>query len=118
MLQSVNCKQFHLQEYADQLQVPFLETSAKYGTNVEQVFMTMAAEIIKNMENTGAIEKEREVRFGILSPLSSVQYQYHQHFFPRYIICVCNITIEYCHIATVYTYNVVSIQYSTSGNLH
>lgn len=36
-------------EYADQLQVPFLETSAKNATNVEQAFMTMAAEIKKNM---------------------------------------------------------------------
>ena len=34
-----------LQEYADQLGIPFLETSAKNATNVEQAFMTMAAEI-------------------------------------------------------------------------
>ena len=33
------------QEYADQLGIPFLETSAKNATNVEQAFMTMAAEI-------------------------------------------------------------------------
>lgn len=33
------------QEYADQLAIPFLETSAKNATNVEQAFMTMAAEI-------------------------------------------------------------------------
>jgi Ras-related protein Rab-1A len=32
-------------EYADQLGIPFLETSAKDATNVEQAFMTMAAEI-------------------------------------------------------------------------
>ena len=36
---------FILQEYADQLGIPFLETSAKNATNVEQAFMTMAAEI-------------------------------------------------------------------------
>ena len=36
---------FLLQEYADQLGIPFLETSAKNATNVEQAFMTMAAEI-------------------------------------------------------------------------
>ena len=35
----------HTQEFADQLQIPFLETSAKNATNVEQAFMTMAAEI-------------------------------------------------------------------------
>eukprot|EP00124_Ichthyophonus_hoferi_P000909 Ihof_evm18s39 gene=Ihof_evmTU18s39 len=32
-------------EFADQLGIPFLETSAKNATNVEQAFMTMAAEI-------------------------------------------------------------------------
>ncbi|CAO1430749.1 unnamed protein product [Diamesa tonsa] len=32
-------------EYANQLGIPFLETSAKNATNVEQAFMTMAAEI-------------------------------------------------------------------------
>ncbi|KAG8235471.1 hypothetical protein J437_LFUL014101 [Ladona fulva] len=32
-------------EYADQLGLPFLETSAKSSTNVEQAFLTMAAEI-------------------------------------------------------------------------
>ena len=34
-----------IKEYADQLGIPFLETSAKNATNVEQAFMTMAAEI-------------------------------------------------------------------------
>ena len=38
-----------MQEYADQLGVPFLETSAKNATNVEQAFMTMAAEIKNRM---------------------------------------------------------------------
>ncbi|GBP12797.1 Ras-related protein Rab-1A [Eumeta japonica] len=32
-------------QYAEQLSIPFLETSAKNSTNVEQAFMTMAAEI-------------------------------------------------------------------------
>jgi len=36
---------WRLQEYADQLRIPFLETSAKNATNVEQAFVTMAAEI-------------------------------------------------------------------------
>ena len=39
----------HVQEYADQLGIPFLETSAKNATNVEQAFMTMAAEIKNRM---------------------------------------------------------------------
>ena len=31
--------------FADEIGIPFLETSAKNATNVEQAFMTMAAEI-------------------------------------------------------------------------
>ena len=38
-----------LQDYADQLGIPFLETSAKSSTNVEQAFLTMAAEIKSRM---------------------------------------------------------------------
>jgi Ras-related protein Rab-1A len=37
------------QDYADQLGIPFLETSAKSATNVEQAFLTMAAEIKNRM---------------------------------------------------------------------
>lgn len=33
------------QEFADQLGIPFLETSAKNATNVEQAFLTMAKQI-------------------------------------------------------------------------
>uniref|UniRef100_A0A672JXR9 Ras-related protein Rab-1A-like n=1 Tax=Sinocyclocheilus grahami TaxID=75366 RepID=A0A672JXR9_SINGR len=36
-------------EFADSLSIPFLETSAKNATNVEQAFMTMAEEIKKRM---------------------------------------------------------------------
>lgn len=32
-------------EFADKLEIPFLETSAKAATNVEKAFLTMAAEI-------------------------------------------------------------------------
>lgn len=38
-----------MQEFADQLNVSFLETSAKNATNVEQAFLTMASEIKKRM---------------------------------------------------------------------
>ena len=38
-------RQCHLQEFADQLGIPFLETSAKNATNVEQAFLTMAKQI-------------------------------------------------------------------------
>ena len=40
-------------EYSDRLGIPYLETSAKNNTNVEQVFMTMTAEI-KNRIGTPA----------------------------------------------------------------
>ncbi|EJK77625.1 hypothetical protein THAOC_00528 [Thalassiosira oceanica] len=37
-------------EFADDLGVAFLETSAKSGSNVEESFLTMAAELIKQRE--------------------------------------------------------------------
>jgi len=37
-------------EYADGLGIPFLETSAKNATNVEEAFLTMAAELIRLRE--------------------------------------------------------------------
>ena len=40
-----------VQAFADEIGIPFLETSAKNATNVEQAFMTMAAEI-KNRSRT------------------------------------------------------------------
>lgn len=45
--------------FADEIGIPFLETSAKNATNVGEAFMTMAAEIKKRMAsqpalNTGA----------------------------------------------------------------
>ena len=39
-------------DLADSLSIPFLETSAKSATNVEQAFMTMASEIKKRMATT------------------------------------------------------------------
>uniref|UniRef100_A0A8C1BFS4 RAB1B, member RAS oncogene family b n=1 Tax=Cyprinus carpio carpio TaxID=630221 RepID=A0A8C1BFS4_CYPCA len=46
-------------EFADSLGIPFLETSAKNATNVEQAFMTMAEEIKKRMRpgTSGGSEK-------------------------------------------------------------
>ena len=38
-------------EFADNLGIEFLETSAKNATNVEQAFMTMAAQIKNRMAN-------------------------------------------------------------------
>jgi len=39
-------------EFADQLTIPFLETSAKNATNVEQAFLTMAKQIKDRMGST------------------------------------------------------------------
>lgn len=38
-----------MQDFASELGIPFLETSAKDSKNVEQAFMTMAAEIKARM---------------------------------------------------------------------
>ena len=42
----------HRQEFADQLGIPFLETSAKNASNVEQAFLTMARQIKERMGTT------------------------------------------------------------------
>ncbi|KAL9714992.1 ras GTPase [Leucoagaricus gongylophorus] len=41
-------------EFADQLNITFLETSAKNATNVEQAFLTMAKQIKDRMGSTAA----------------------------------------------------------------
>lgn len=41
-------------DFADQLSIPFLETSAKNATNVEQAFLTMAKQIKDRMGTTSA----------------------------------------------------------------
>lgn len=43
-----------VQDFADSLQIPFLETSAKSAQNVEQAFMTMASEIKNRMATAPA----------------------------------------------------------------
>jgi hypothetical protein len=40
-------------EFADSLQIPFLEISAKNATNVEQLFVTMVAEIKNRIVPSG-----------------------------------------------------------------
>eukprot|EP00126_Sphaerothecum_destruens_P007306 Sdes_comp19796_c0_seq1m11886 len=47
-------------EFADQLGIPFLETSAKNATNVEQAFMTMAAEIKNRMGTPSVSDKDAQ----------------------------------------------------------
>ncbi len=48
-----------MQAFADEIGIPFLETSAKSATNVEQAFMTMAAEI-KNRRCPEPVPKQRQ----------------------------------------------------------
>jgi Ras-related protein Rab-1A len=40
-------------DYAEKLNIPFLETSAKNADNVEQAFLTMAQELIKIRQARG-----------------------------------------------------------------
>jgi len=49
-------------EFASSVTIPFLETSAKNATNVEDAFMTMAGEIKKRMASTpGASEGSKKI---------------------------------------------------------
>lgn len=57
------------QEYADQLSIPFLETSAKNATNVEQAFMTMAAEIKNRMGPPTAADSRPSVQINNSTPV-------------------------------------------------
>ncbi|CAI0392033.1 unnamed protein product [Linum tenue] len=45
--------------FADEIGIPFLETSAKSATNVEEAFMTMASEIKKRMATQPAMNATR-----------------------------------------------------------
>jgi len=49
-------------EFAGQVNIPFLETSAKNATNVEDAFMTMAGEIKKRMASTPTDSKPGDKR--------------------------------------------------------
>jgi len=43
-------------DFADKLEIPFLETSAKNATNVEKAFLTMAAEIKNTIQSQPAVK--------------------------------------------------------------
>ncbi|KAK3028905.1 hypothetical protein RJ639_039914, partial [Escallonia herrerae] len=45
--------------FADEIGIPFLETSAKNASNVEEAFMTMAAEIKKRMTSQPAMNANK-----------------------------------------------------------
>lgn len=52
-----------LQEFADSLGIPFLETSAKNASNVEQAFLTMARQIKERM-GTATVNNKPTVQVG------------------------------------------------------
>lgn len=54
---------FPLQEFADSLGIPFLETSAKNASNVEQAFLTMARQIKERM-GTATVNNKPTVQVG------------------------------------------------------
>lgn len=51
------------QEFADSLGIPFLETSAKSASNVEQAFLTMARQIKERM-GTATVNNKPTVQVG------------------------------------------------------
>lgn len=58
-------------EYADSLHIPFLETSAKNATNVEQAFLTMAAEIKARMGPASVQQDKQKVSLDNAKPIKS-----------------------------------------------
>ncbi|XP_071454243.1 ras-related protein Rab-1A [Hetaerina americana] len=61
-------------EYADQLGLPFLETSAKDSKNVEQAFMTMAAEIKERVgPPSSAADTANKVKIDHGRPIENVK---------------------------------------------
>ncbi|KAG9318267.1 GTP-binding protein ypt1 [Chiua virens] len=60
-------------EFADQLSIPFLETSAKNATNVEQAFLTMAKQIKDRMGSTST--PAGSAKSSTVTPGQSVQQQ-------------------------------------------
>jgi Ras-related protein Rab-1A len=60
-------------EFADQLNIPFLETSAKNATNVEQAFLTMAKQIKDRMGSTST--PAGGAKSSTVTPGQSVQQQ-------------------------------------------
>ena len=53
-----------MQEMAESLNIPFLETSAKNASNVEQAFLTMAKQIKDKMGPTMQQQPKSNVKVG------------------------------------------------------
>ena len=74
------CSALDLQAFADEIGIPFLETSAKNATNVEQAFMTMAAEIKNRRDSqqralraSNDLSQELHAAAGVLAQLAVMQ---------------------------------------------
>jgi len=62
-------------EFSESLGVPFLETSAKSATNVEQAFMTMASEIKNRMASAPATKAGNQTSLPIGKSAQPVKSQ-------------------------------------------
>jgi len=60
------------EEFAKQLDIPFIETSAKNATNVEKAFITMASEIKRRMASTPQAPKTAAPNVNITGGSKSV----------------------------------------------
>jgi len=60
-------------EFAGQVSIPFLETSAKNATNVEDAFMTMAGEIKKRMASAPTASEGNKSKIHVSGKTESVK---------------------------------------------
>jgi len=60
-------------EFAGQVSIPFLETSAKNATNVEDAFMTMAGEIKKRMASAPTASEGNKSKIPVSGKTESVK---------------------------------------------
>jgi len=56
-----------LQAFADQVNIPFLETSAKHNENVEEAFLTMV-DLIMKTQQAEQPKEEKPIRITPLKP--------------------------------------------------
>jgi len=60
-------------EFADSVNIPFLETSAKNATNVEDAFLTMAGEIKKRMASAPSMSEGNKSKITVSGKTESVK---------------------------------------------
>ncbi|WJX21386.1 Ras-related protein Rab-1A [Trifolium repens] len=64
-----NQERFSSKEFADNIGIPFMETSAKDATNVEGAFMAMAAAIKDRMASQPSANNARSPTVQIRGPM-------------------------------------------------